>query len=152
MFESCISESNTTSTGTGTGFDLFNLADSKVIGCFAEKNNIGINVTDFAPGASNDNIISDNVLSANTNFGIQDLSAGMSNIYYSNRAKNNGPTPASTNYSPAGPTSLFPIAVCPPTVSANKTPVLYWQPPNAPCALNSNLVSPTVLDNLSIVN
>ncbi len=235
VFDSCIAEGNTTNSGTGTGFDLFNLADSKVINCFAEKNNIGINVTDFAPGASNDNIISDNVLSANVfvsgvipsvtgGFGIQDLSAGAvvatvtgsisstvltvthvtsgaivvgmtlsgagiapgttvvsfgtgmggtgtynvsisqtvfppvtisgsisTNAYYSNRAKNNGPTPATTNYSGA----IFPAAACPPTCPAPSipgTPVLYWQVPFAPCSLNSNCVAPTVLDNLSIVN
>ncbi len=74
VFDSCIAEGNTNSSGTGTGFDLFNLVDSKVINCFAESNNIGINVTDFPPNASSNNIISDNVLSANTAFGIQDLS------------------------------------------------------------------------------
>ncbi len=224
VFDSCIAEGNTTNSGTGTGFDLFNLADSKVINCIAEKNNIGINVTDFAPGASNDNIISDNVLSANTVFGIQDLSAGAvvatvtgsisgtvltvtsapppnvmvvgmtlsgagiasgttvvsfgtgtggigtynvsipqtvpsetisgslsTNAYYSNRAKNNGPTPATTNYSGA----IFPAAACPPTCPAQSipgTPVLFWQLPFAPCNQNSNCVAPTVLDNLSIVN
>lgn len=149
VFDSCIAESNTNSSGTGIGFDLFNLVNSKVINCFAENNNIGINVTDFAPFASNNNIISDNVVSANTAFGIQDLSAGMSNAYYSNRAKNNGPTPVSTNFSGV----VFPIPGCPADcVSQNKTPLLYWLLPNAPCDLNTNCIAPTPFDNLCIVN
>ena len=31
IFESCIAESNTNSSGTGSGFDIFNLVDSQII-------------------------------------------------------------------------------------------------------------------------
>lgn len=163
VFDSCIAEGNTNNSGTGTGFDLFNLVDSKVINCFAERNNIGISVIDFPSGASNDNIISNNVLSANVfvsgsivtgGFGIQDSSVGQSNAYYSNQAKNNGPTPQTTNYYGA----IFPpstaTSACPPAIPATPatTPVLYWKLPGAPCSVNSNGVAPTNLDNLSIVN
>ncbi len=149
VFDSCIAESNTNSSGTGTGFDLWNIVNSKVINCFAESNNIGINVTDFSSFASNNNIISNNVISANTNYGIQDSSAGASNAYYSNQAKNNGPTPATTNYSGA---TIFPPSSCPPSPAASTTPILFWQLPKAPCNVNSNGVPPTNLDNLSIIN
>ena len=159
VFESCIAESNTTNSGTGSGFDIFNLVNSKIINCFAEGNNIGINVSDFTlPPATNEfgsvnNIFRGNVVSANTAFGIQDTTAAKSNAYYSNQAKNNGPTPATTNYSGAG---VFPIPSCSTTTlcctPANLTPVLYWTLPNAPCTLNTNCVVSTPLDNLSIVN
>jgi hypothetical protein len=165
VFESCIAENNTNNiidgspvdTRTGSGFDIFNLVNSKIIDCFAEGNNIGINVTDFnnEPGftfGSADNIISNNVVSANTTFGIQDLTAAKSNAYYSNRAKNNGPTPITTNYSGAG---VFPIPSCSTPcccTPANLTPVLYWMLPNAPCTINTNCITPGVLDNLSIIN
>ena len=159
VFESCIAESNTTNYGTGYGFDIFNLTDSKIINCFAEGNNIGINVSDFTlPPATNEfgsanNIFRGNVVSANTAFGIQDTTTAKSNAYYSNQAKNNGPTPATTNYSGAG---IFPVPSCSTTTlcctPANLTPVLYWTLPNAPCTLNTNCVVSTPLDNLSIVN
>ena len=159
VFESCIAESNTTNYVTGYGFDIFNLTDSKIINCFAEGNNIGINVSDFTlPPATNEfgsanNIFRGNVVSANTAFGIQDTTSAKSNAYYSNQAKNNGPTPATTNYSGAG---IFPVPSCSTTTlcctPANLTPVLYWTLPNAPCTLNTNCVVSTPLDNLSIVN
>ena len=59
VFESCIAESNTTRSTIqiqDAGFDIFNLVNSKIINCFAEGNNIGINVSDFtaSPPATND--------------------------------------------------------------------------------------------------
>ena len=167
IFDSCIAENNTNNiitgslvdTRTGTGFDILNLVNSKIINCFAEGNNIGINVLDYNVPAdtslfgSANNLFRGNVVSANTNFGIQDTTAAKSNAYYSNQAKNNGPTPATTNYSGAG---VFPVPSCSTTtlccVPANLTPVLYWTLPNAPCTLNTNCVVSTPLDNLSIVN
>ena len=149
VFDSCIAEGNINSSATGSGFDLFDLINSKVINCLAETNNIAFNVTESTAGNSGNNIISDNIFSANTAFGIQDLTSAGNNAYYSNRAKNNGPTPASTNYSGA----VFPLSACPGVcASQNLTPVLFWLLPNAPCDLNSNCVAPTVFDNLCIVN
>lgn len=151
VFDACIAENNTTTTGTGAGFDLFNLVNSKIINCLADDNNIGIQVTDFAPFASNNNILSENTVSVNTNFGFLDLSAGQSNAYYTNRAKNNGPNPVTTNYSGA----IFPPAFCPGACAppgANKTPILFWHLPNAPCPVNTNCVLSTPLDNISIIN
>ena len=157
VFESCIAENNTNGSGTGSGFDIFNLVDSEIINCVANSNNIGINVTDFGIGASNDNIFRGNVVSANTAYGIRDNkplnSTPKNNAYYSNQAKNNGRTPATTNYSGAG---IFPTASCNTgfcsAPGANLTPVLFWNLPQAPCATNSNCVASTSLDNLSIVN
>ncbi len=167
VFESCIAENNTSDSGTGYGLDVLNLIDSEIINCIANHNNIGINVSDLntlpcvpctptsppCTFGSADNIFSGNVLSANTLFGIQDTSAAKSNAYYANRAKNNGPTPATTNYSGA---EVFPVPSCSTTtlccVPANLTPVLYWTLPNAPCTLNTNCIESTPLDNLSIVN
>ena len=113
VFESCIAENNTIILVQGTGFDIFNLVDSEIINCVANSNNIGINVTDFGIGASNDNIFRGNVVSANTAYGIRDNkplnSTPKNNAYYSNQAKKNGRTPATTNYSGAG---IFPTASC----------------------------------------
>ena len=163
VFESCIAESNTTNYGTGYGFDIFNLADSQINTCIANNNNIGINISDFTlPPATNqfgstNNIFRGNVVLANTAYGIRDTkplsSTPKNNAYYSNQAKNNGPNPATTNYSGAG---IFPTASCNTgfcsAPGSNLTPVLYWKLPQAPCATNSNCVTSTPLDNLSIVN
>ena len=162
IFESCIAESNTNLAGnlagTGSGFDIFNLANSEIINCTANSNNIGINVSDFTLSGgttfgSKDNIFRGNVVSANTAFGIQDLSFAKTNAYYANQAKNNGLTPATTNYRGTG---VFPAATCNTAFciapGANLTPLLYWNLPQAPCATNTNCVTSTPLDNLSIVN
>ena len=158
IFESCIAESNTNSSGTGSGFDIFNLVDSQIINCVVNSNNIGINISDFTSGGgttfgSKDNIFRGNVVSANTAFGIQDLSFAKTNAYYSNQAKNNGLTPATTNYRGAG---IFPAATCNTafcvTPGANLTPLLYWNLPQAPCTTNTNCVASTEFDNVSIVN
>lgn len=155
VFESCIAESNTNNAaGTaanpfGAGFDLLDIKNSKIINCYAEENQVGIRVTETIPGTSGNNIFTGNILSANTQFGINDLTAAtlLFNAYYSNQAKNNGATPATTNYAGA----IFPPASCL-AAPANTTPILFWQLPLAPCSLNTNGVPPTNLDNLSIVN
>ena len=162
VFESCIAESNTTLTtnpNPGCGFDIFNLIDSKIINNFAEGNNIGINVTSFpapasAPFVSTNNIFRGNVVSANTHFGIQDVSGGL-NAYYSNQAQNNGTAPATMNYSgalvfPPAPTPLCGSTPC--GTGAGLAPVLFWALPGAPCTLNTNCVPSTPLDNISIVS
>ena len=158
IFESCIAEGSTNGSGTGSGFDIFNLVDSQIINCIANSNNIGINVLDFTLGGgttfgSKNNLLRGNVVSANTIFGIQDLSAAKNNAYYANQAKNNGLTPATTNYRGTG---IFPAATCNTALciapGANLTPLLYWNLPQAPCATNTNCVTSTPLDNLSIVN
>ena len=161
VFESCIAESNTTNYGTGYGFDIFNLADSKIINCIANSNNIGINVSDFTLPPATNNLEALTIYSEVTlfrlillmEFEIQAFeSTPKNNAYYSNQAKNNGPTPATTNYSGAG---IFPTATCTYrfcSLLANLTPVLYWNLPKAPCTTNSNCVASTPLDNLSIVN
>lgn len=47
VFDSCISESNTTLLGQGCGFDILNLDDSKIVNCLAEGNDIGIQLSIF---------------------------------------------------------------------------------------------------------
>ena len=74
------------------------------------------------PFGSKNNIFRGNVVSANTTFGIQDLSFAKTNAYYANQAKNNGPTPATTNYSGAG---VFPTA---PRVTLRLSAVLPRKP------------------------
>ncbi len=147
VFEECIAEANTTGTSTnfGCGFDLLNLADSKVINCIAEANNIGIQVSDFAPNQSSDNIISNNILLANTQFGVLDLTQTgtptmVTNAYYENRAKANGATPAGfpndTNYSRGAKT-------------IKGAPIRGWILPGLPNTTDNNgIVDP--LDNISI--
>lgn len=227
VFDSCIAEGNTGANNASGGFDIRSVTNSKVLNCVADRNVIGILVSEMQPGTSVNNIFTGNILSGNTQFGIEDLSAatatvtgsisstiltvtnvtsgsiviGMvlsgpgvtlgttvvsfgtgkggvgtynvstpqtvlfpatisgllpnnasSNAYYSNQAKNNGPSPATTNYSGA----IFPPAsattTCPPTSAANTTSILFWQLPFAPCNVNSNGVTPTNWDNLSVVN
>lgn len=151
VFENCLAENNVGASGKGAGFYLNSTTNSKVLHCVAEKNNIGILVNEDVPGLSSGNIISDNTLAANTDFGIQNATSLSTNAYFSNVAKNNGPTPGSTNYFGDG----FPLLgiLCPTVcVPANGTPVRFWLLPGPPCALNSNCTAGDKLDNISIVN
>lgn len=150
LFENCIAELNTSNgsdaAGTaGCGFYLSGPSNSKIIYSKAEKNNIGILVT----GASTENVIESNILSSNTLFGIRDETNTNTNSYFSNRAKNNGATPASTNYSSVN--GILPPATCPPTAGTPGTPIRFWQSPSAPCPVNNNGILDE-LDNISIVN
>ena len=219
IFDSCIAESNTNKSGTGTGFDIFNLAGSKVVNCLAEANNIGIALNDYVSASTTiaagsnglslpqttidvastagftinpntgvgtivvvtslgpqtvtytgttatsftgtsggygvmttggavleastfDNIISNNILEANTNFGILDSGVfSGTNAYYTNQAKHNGPTPAisgsDTNYSGG-------------ILNTTGAPIRYWLLPAAPNTTNNNGVHGETLDNISI--
>ena len=103
VFENCIAEANISVSGSagtaGFGFYISGLSNSKIINCQADKNNIGI----FLAGDTTaGNIISGNTLIANTLFGIRDSTNNTTNSYYNNRAKNNGATPQTTNFSIPG--------------------------------------------------
>lgn len=153
VFEGCQAMQNTNPGATGAGFDLFDAANSQIIHCFADKNNAGILVGESASGNTTNNMISSNYLLANTTFGILEGTTGTFNAYFSNKAKNNGPTPLTTNYSgPSFPTTFLtcPLVCIPP--GADRAPVRHWLLPHAPCPLNSNCELGSELDNLSIVN
>lgn len=149
LFEECIADSNLGATGKGAGFDLNSATNSKILNCISQKNNIGIFVNEDVAALSANNIVAENTIVGNTENGIKDATSGNGTAYYSNVAKKNGATPASTNYAGDG----FPAtASCGACVPANGTPVRYWSLPGAPCALDSNCVAGEVLDNMSIVN
>jgi hypothetical protein len=224
IFDSCIAEDNTDGAGTGAGFDLLNLINSKVVGCKAEGNNIGISVADFGiattiaagsnglalpqstinvastagfsidpitgvgtivvttsagpqtvtytgltatsftgvlggtgtmstggavtfAGHSMDLIVCDNILEANTNYGILDSSAAadsITNAYYRNVAKKNGATPAGT------PDTNYHSTVAGGVFTVNGAPIRLWLLPAAPNATNNQGTTVQPLDNYSI--
>lgn len=152
VFENCISERNTSVSGISAGFDIFDLQSSKVANCYAETNAIGILVSETTAGRCIMNVFTNNMVSSNTQFGIQDTTSALSNSYFTNRAQQNGVTQpggaAANNYSPS---TLFPVAICgAPCVSANLIPIRSWVLPNAPCPYDTNCVLGEVLDNISI--
>lgn len=148
VFDSCTAEANVSIAGIGAGFDIRSLISSKVIHCLADSNGIGFRVSEDVPGSSGSNLFTENVLVTNLQFGFLDTTTALSNAYFTNRAENNGSTPFTTNYSGA----IFPNATCslPPCQSQNKTPIRFWQLPNAPCPHNTNCEYGDPLDNISI--
>lgn len=142
VFESCIAENNSNGAGGGTGFDIFNLFNGKIINNYAEGNDIGILVSDFVPAASFNNIFSENVLIGNLQFGIRDNSAlSNTNAYYKNQAKNNGANPGM-----AGSDTNFSGGI----LNTTGAPIRYWVLPNPPDFNNNNGVHGESLDNISI--
>jgi hypothetical protein len=147
VFDSCVAEDNTGSFNNAGGFDIKDLIGSKVLGCVADRNTIGIKVSETVPGASGTNFFEGNILVGNLQAGIIDTTTSRSNAYLSNRAQSNGPTPAITNYIGL----IFPEATCHHDChSADKTPLRLWKLPNGPCGRNTNCEHHNVFDNISI--
>jgi len=145
VFEDCISENNTAVNGQGAGFYMINLIDSKIVNCKAEGNDIGIFFQDYnstdTPGPSSDNIISDNILSANKHYGILDKSLfSYTNAYYRNVAKNNGDRSArchnDSNYSDG-------------TSTLKTIPIRRWKLSELPMKKDNQCILDP-LDNISI--
>ncbi len=157
VFDSCVAEGNTGASGLSGGFDINNLANSKVLNCLADGNVIGINVSEGMPTTTINNIIAGNTLLGNQQFGIQDTTSETSNSYYSNRAQNNG-TPSSFNANYSGavfPTIPVPTPVCDLSCAfpgAGLIPVRTWVLPNPPCPVNTNCAPADTLDNISIIS
>ena len=145
VFEDCIALGNKGFAGISGGFGITNTTSPEMIRCVANSNTEGLVVF----GTTTLGTFTKNSFSNNTNHGILDTTSTATNAYYSNKSKNNGATPLTTNYT--GP--AFPAASCPVScVSANKTPVRAWMLPGVPCMLDSNCVSGEKLDNISISN
>lgn len=150
VFESCIAEGNTAAAGIGGGFNFRSVAGSTILHSIADRNTVGIYVSEDRAGLSGNNIIASNTLVGNLQAGIYDATTLLSNAYYSNRAESNGQTPLTTNYFG----EIFPEPFCPVSgeqcICSNKTPIRIWQLPLAPCKVNTNCRKHELLDNLSI--
>ncbi len=167
IFDSCVAESNLASNGLGGGFKFLSQVSSILTKSTSQTNAIGILVGDpTCCGVANDcnlldsscgvtvnccpsqnNEISNNNIVGNSQFGIQDLSQA-NNAYLGNVARGNGA--AGNNF--VGSIFPSPITCQNPVgcVSAATTPVVLWVIPGAPCAVDTNCVAVTDLDNKDI--
>jgi hypothetical protein len=168
IFEDCIATNNLgvpLAAGTlpaspdspvGAGFNIKSVNNCIVTNCIAEQNSIGIYVSEDTPNLNSNNIFSNNTLNGNLNFGVLDMSVyGAGTFYpayYSNVAKQNGPTPDTTNYFSSNPALFSAAVICPAgcVPAATSTPIRRWVLPGGPCPVNSNCVAGDNLDNLSI--